>query len=114
MTVETLGVSFSQFATMIFVIDIRVYLFASSRFMPDAKPVMEDLYQHAIARLVDFVIAAYRENPQINFEVFVHKSERLADDDKIGMLVVPTSYFLRTTLWVQKVFVKSKNVSVTD
>ena len=44
-------------------------------------------------KLVDFVVAACRENPNINFEVFVHKTEKLAEDDKIGksslLLAVP-------------------------
>jgi hypothetical protein len=33
---------------------------------------------------MDFVTAAYQSNPSINIEVFVHKSEKLQEDDKIG------------------------------
>ncbi|KAG6900597.1 hypothetical protein C0993_007820 [Termitomyces sp. T159_Od127] len=64
-TVDTLGVPLSQFATMIFVIDIR------------------DLYNQPISRLVEFIVAAYEKNPSMNLEVFVHKAEKLQEDDKI-------------------------------
>ncbi|KAF5337923.1 hypothetical protein D9758_013111 [Tetrapyrgos nigripes] len=63
-TVESLGAPLSQFATLIFVIDIR------------------DLYNQPISKLVEFIMAAYHENPNINLEVFVHKAERLHEDDK--------------------------------
>jgi hypothetical protein len=33
---------------------------------------------------MDFVAAAYQSNPNINIEVFVHKSEKLPEDDKVG------------------------------
>ncbi|KAG6813967.1 hypothetical protein H0H92_005222 [Tricholoma furcatifolium] len=64
-TVETLGTPLSQFATMIFVIDIR------------------DLYNQPISRLVEFIVAASQENPNMSLEVFVHKAEKLQEDDKI-------------------------------
>ncbi|KAF9007572.1 Gtr1/RagA G protein conserved region-domain-containing protein [Cyathus striatus] len=64
-TVETLGAPLSQFATMIFVIDIR------------------DLYNQPISKLVEFIVAAYHQNPNIYLEVFVHKAEKLQEDDKI-------------------------------
>ncbi|KAG6845477.1 hypothetical protein H0H87_008837 [Tephrocybe sp. NHM501043] len=64
-TVDTLGAPLSQFATMIFVIDIR------------------DLYNQPISRLVEFIVAAYQENPNMSLEVFVHKAEKLQEDDKI-------------------------------
>ncbi|TFK75162.1 Gtr1/RagA G protein Gtr2 [Pluteus cervinus] len=64
-TVDTLGAPLSQFTTLIFVIDIR------------------DLYNQPISKLVEFIVAAYRENVNINFEVFVHKAEKLQEDDKI-------------------------------
>ncbi|KAG6910836.1 hypothetical protein DXG01_007151 [Tephrocybe rancida] len=64
-TADTLGTPLSQFATMIFVIDIR------------------DLYNQPISRLVEFIVAAYQENPNISLEVFVHKAEKLQEDDKI-------------------------------
>jgi len=62
---ETLGVPLSQFSTMIFVIDIQ------------------DNYQQPIARLVDLVVTACQENPGMNLEVFVHKSEALSEEYKI-------------------------------
>ncbi|KAF5376174.1 hypothetical protein D9757_009336 [Collybiopsis confluens] len=64
-TVETLGTPLSAFSTLVFVIDIR------------------DLYNQPISRLVDFIVASYRQNPSINFEILVHKAEKLNDDDKI-------------------------------
>ncbi|KJA14372.1 hypothetical protein HYPSUDRAFT_49256 [Hypholoma sublateritium FD-334 SS-4] len=64
-TVESLGVPLAQFATIIFVIDIR------------------DLYNQPISKLVEFIIASYEANPDIILEVFVHKAEKLQEDDKI-------------------------------
>ncbi|KAJ8072323.1 GTP-binding protein gtr2 [Marasmius tenuissimus] len=64
-TVETLGAPLSQFTSLIFVIDIR------------------DLYNQPISKLVEFIMAAYHQNPNLNLEVFVHKSEKLHEDDKI-------------------------------
>ncbi|KAG1737745.1 hypothetical protein EDB19DRAFT_929835 [Suillus lakei] len=57
-TVDTLGASLADFLTIVFVIDIR------------------DLYQQRISKLVEFIVAACQVNPDINFEVFVHKAER--------------------------------------
>ncbi|KAJ7285219.1 Gtr1/RagA G protein Gtr2 [Mycena rebaudengoi] len=64
-TVDTLGAPLSQFSALIFVIDIR------------------DLYKQPISKLVEFIIAAYNDNPQIHVEIFVHKAEKLQEDDKI-------------------------------
>ncbi|KAI0072758.1 hypothetical protein K474DRAFT_1650502 [Panus rudis PR-1116 ss-1] len=64
-TIETLGVPLTQFSTLVFVIDIQ------------------DLYQQPIAKFVDFAIAAYRENPNLNLEVFVHKADALSEEYKI-------------------------------
>ncbi|KAF8907280.1 Gtr1/RagA G protein conserved region-domain-containing protein [Gymnopilus junonius] len=64
-TVESLGVPLSQFSTIIFVIDIR------------------DLYNQPISKLVEFIVASYAQNPDIILEVFVHKAEKLQEDDKI-------------------------------
>ncbi|KAH9481309.1 GTP-binding protein gtr2 [Psilocybe cubensis] len=64
-TVESLGAPLSQFSTIIFVIDIR------------------DLYNQPISKLVEFIVASYAENPNIILEVFVHKAEKLQEDDKI-------------------------------
>ncbi|KAJ6532054.1 Gtr1/RagA G protein Gtr2 [Mycena capillaripes] len=64
-TVDTLGAPLSQFSALIFVIDIR------------------DLYKQPISKLVEFIIAASRDNPQLLVEVFVHKAEKLQEDDKI-------------------------------
>ncbi|KAJ6624039.1 Gtr1/RagA G protein Gtr2 [Mycena sp. CBHHK59/15] len=64
-TVDTLGAPLSQFSALIFVIDIR------------------DLYKQPISKLVEFIVAANHDNPQINVEVFVHKAEKFQEDDKI-------------------------------
>ncbi|OAX37003.1 Gtr1 raga G protein Gtr2 [Rhizopogon vinicolor AM-OR11-026] len=64
-TVDTLGASLADFSTIVFVIDIR------------------DLYQQPVSKLVEFIVAACQVNPDINFEVFVHKAERLQEDDKL-------------------------------
>ncbi|KAF8632193.1 hypothetical protein AX15_001959 [Amanita polypyramis BW_CC] len=64
-TVEALGVSLSQFSAMVFVIDIR------------------DLYNQPISKLVEFIVAAYHANSSMAFEVFVHKAEKLQEEDKI-------------------------------
>ncbi|KAG0691843.1 Gtr1/RagA G protein conserved region-domain-containing protein [Suillus ampliporus] len=42
-----------------------------------------DVYQQPVSKLVEFIVAACQVNPDINFEVFVHKAERLQEDDKI-------------------------------
>lgn len=44
----------------------------------------QDLYNQPVSKLVEFIVAASRENPTINLEVFVHKAEKLQEDDKIG------------------------------
>ncbi|KAI6024829.1 Gtr1/RagA G protein conserved region-domain-containing protein [Pisolithus microcarpus] len=63
-TADTLGSPLSHFSTVIFVIDIR------------------DLYQQPVAKLVEFVVAAFQASQNIDFEVFVHKAEKLQEDDK--------------------------------
>jgi Ras-related GTP-binding protein C/D len=65
-TAENVGVSLAEFTTVIFVIDIR------------------DVYNQPISKLVEFITAFYDVNPTVNFEVFVHKAEKLQDDDKYG------------------------------
>ncbi|KDQ57050.1 hypothetical protein JAAARDRAFT_35646 [Jaapia argillacea MUCL 33604] len=62
---ETLEISLVEFAAMIFVIDIQ------------------DLYQQPIAKLVEWIITACTESPDMSLEVFVHKSEALSEDYKI-------------------------------
>ncbi|KAI5119432.1 hypothetical protein M0805_009883 [Coniferiporia weirii] len=64
-TLESLGVPLSIFTTIIFVIDIQ------------------DSYQNPIARLIDFTVTAYQENPEVNLEVFVHKAEALSEDFRV-------------------------------
>jgi iron-sulfur cluster repair protein YtfE (RIC family) len=45
----------------------------------------QDLYQQPISKLVEFIIAAYHDNPDINLEVFVHKAEKMPEEDKLGL-----------------------------
>ncbi|KAG1804389.1 Gtr1/RagA G protein conserved region-domain-containing protein [Suillus subaureus] len=56
-TVDTLGASLNDFLIIFFIIDTR------------------DLYQRPV---VEFIVAACQVNPDVNFEVFVHKAERPA------------------------------------
>jgi Ras-related GTP-binding protein C/D len=46
------------------------------------------MYTQPINQLIDFLVPAYEECPEINFEIFVHKAERLQEDDKIGTWLV--------------------------
>ena len=55
-----------MFATIIFVIDIQEY------------------YTQPIIRLLDFFIAAFQENPDVNLEVFVHKAEAMTEEYRMG------------------------------
>lgn len=55
-----------MFATIIFVIDIQ------------------DSYTQPIARLLDFFVAAFQENPDVNLEVFVHKAEAMTEEYRTG------------------------------
>jgi len=64
-TLDSLGATLSEFSSIIFVIDIQ------------------DSYQQPIARMLDFFVTAYQENPAATLEVFVHKAESLAEDYKI-------------------------------
>ncbi|KAJ8454839.1 hypothetical protein ONZ51_g12794 [Trametes cubensis] len=62
---ETIEAHLSEFAAMIFVIDIQ------------------DMYQQPIQKLVDLVKAAYEKNQAMNLEVFVHKADVLTEEYKI-------------------------------
>lgn len=64
-TVENLGAGLEEFECIIFVIDIR------------------DLYNQPISKLVEFIVASHKVKPGISIEVFVHKAEKLQEDDKI-------------------------------
>lgn len=47
------------------------------------NPLLQDDYMEALGRLHLTVSRAYRVNPEINFEVFIHKVDGLSDDHKI-------------------------------
>lgn len=51
--------------------------------------MIKDLYNQPISKLVEFIVATYHENPNISLEVFVHKAEKLQEDDKIGVFWNP-------------------------
>lgn len=46
----------------------------------------QDDYSEALHRLFSTVTSAYRVNPNITFEVLIHKVDGLSDDYKIGKL----------------------------
>ncbi|KZT73074.1 hypothetical protein DAEQUDRAFT_722183 [Daedalea quercina L-15889] len=62
MHLDQMDVPLSQFATLIFVIDIQ------------------HLNQPPITKLVTMIISAYNESPRINLEVFVHKADTLSEE----------------------------------
>jgi len=45
-------------------------------------------------KIVEFIIAAYHDNPDINLEVFVHKAEKMQDEDKSVRLTIPMELML--------------------
>lgn len=47
------------------------------------KTVLQDDYMEALTRLHITVSKAYKVNPEMNFEVFIHKVDGLSDDHKI-------------------------------
>ncbi|OBZ72101.1 GTP-binding protein gtr2 [Grifola frondosa] len=84
-SLDALDAPLSQFATMIFVIDIQVgfYLSCLSPYLLIRDALLEGCIHPAYRQLVDFILAAYQENPNMNFEVFVHKAETLSEEYKI-------------------------------
>jgi hypothetical protein len=60
------------------------------------------LYQQPVSKLVEFIVAACQVNPDINFEVFVHKAEKLQEDDKLGAPVLRTFFVSATELLCRK------------
>jgi len=58
--------------------------------------IRQDLYNQPISKLVEFIVASYDENPGIALEVFVHKAEKLQEDDKIGLASVSSVTALLT------------------
>ncbi|KAG2046742.1 hypothetical protein BDR06DRAFT_898641, partial [Suillus hirtellus] len=64
-TVDTLGLSLANVSTIVFVIHIRA------------------LYQHPVSKLVEFSRCVPNQL-YIDFNVFVHKAERLQEANNIG------------------------------
>jgi polysaccharide pyruvyl transferase WcaK-like protein len=52
----------------------------------------------ALARLHSTVVAAYRVNPNITFEVFIHKVDGLSEDYKIGTLILQESMVTKSVM----------------
>jgi Ras-related GTP-binding protein C/D len=48
----------------------------------------QDDYNEALHRLFTTVTSAYRVNPNITFEVLIHKVDGLSDDYKIGSIMI--------------------------
>lgn len=66
-----------------------------------------------MAKLVEFIVAACQVNPNINLEVFVHKAEKLQEDDKIGGF--PRSpKMISSVISRQRTFARSTNASWID
>ena len=53
----------------------------------------QDEYKEALNKLHQTVTKAYQVNPNITFEVFIHKVDGLSDDHKIGASVFPQLLF---------------------
>lgn len=107
-TVDTLGAPLSEFASIVFVIDIRVSVWLSR--WSTRLISAQDLYQQPIVKLVEFIVAACQVNPNINLEVFVHKAEKLQEDDKIGRILRPPELTNSVTSR-QRTFVRSTSAS---
>lgn len=82
MNLDQLDVPLSQFATLIFVIDIQVGAIMISVSSYSCKK--QDSYQPSILKLVTMFIAAYNESSRINLEVFVHKADTLSEEYRMG------------------------------
>ena len=69
------------------------------------------MYNQPISKLVEFITASYTANPEISIEVFVHKAEKLQEDDKIGKstTVVFACYTIELVMYLQRIFGKSTN-----
>ena len=63
---------FAGCSTMVFVIDAQ------------SQP-----YTQALDSLIQAVATAYRTNPNINFQVLIHKVDGLSDDQKVGPSSLP-------------------------
>lgn len=93
-----------------FVIDIRVSTVQSHQ---NKLIFAQDLYQQPVVKLVEFIVAACQVNPNINLEVFVHKAEKLQEDDKIGRVLHPPEMISSMTS-KQRTFDRSTSASWTD
>ena len=49
------------------------------------------MYSAPISKLLNFTIAAYQENPNVNLEVFVHKADGNTEEYRVGTLYDPPS-----------------------
>jgi Ras-related GTP-binding protein C/D len=58
----------------------------------------QDDYSDALSRLFYTVTSAYKVNPNITFEVLLHKVDGLSDDYKIGMYTLLLTHIKSLTL----------------
>ena len=57
---------------------------------------MQDNYPKAIEYLLYFFTNAYKENQEINLEVFIHKADARAEDYRNGMSIHLTEFAVMT------------------
>jgi len=63
---------------------IHSFLFSFSYLKKKTKIDAQDDYTEALQKLHQTVTKAHQVNPAITFEVFIHKSDGLSDEQKIG------------------------------
>ena len=87
----------SSFSSIVFVVDIQVCTLSQSQFPP--LTAYQDSFHQAVSKLLEFTIAAFQENPDVNLDVFVHKAEALTDDFRFGTLVLQkmSEFFLKSS-----------------
>jgi len=76
---------FGGCGAIVFVIDAQVCSLSRKKKQPTHSPPPQDDYIEALSKLHMTVTKAYKVNPDISFEVFIHKVDGLSDDHKIGI-----------------------------
>lgn len=82
-TVESLGVPLSEISSLVYFIDVQVRrtVYPTACIRPTRA---QDTYNVPITKFTALVTDCLRENPDIHFEVLVHKAESLPEDYRIG------------------------------
>jgi hypothetical protein len=65
-----------------------------------------------LEKLCTTVTKAYAVNPNITFEVFIHKVDGLSDDSKIGKMIA--RYELQEQKYLSITFLKTSNVTFRE